>query len=145
MRHTMICSILHLGHGSCFSWSAHSFVSTRKETISTTPTGYQALLMAPTELLAEQHYEKLLAVAEDMPMSLRPRIELVVASIKAKVRSWAVPWTSKAFARERSGTLTRLAGPQARRRTHSCGRRRPGSWHTGAAAPTVGSPGPGGH
>lgn len=47
--------------------------------------GYQALLMAPTELLAEQHYATLLSLAEDMPVSLRPRVALVVASIKPKV------------------------------------------------------------
>lgn len=53
--------------------------------------GYQALLMAPTELLAEQHYETLLSLAENMPISRRPRVELVVASIKQKVRAWAGP------------------------------------------------------
>ena len=52
-------------------------------------TGYQALLMAPTELLAEQHYATLLSLAEDMPVALRPRIALVVASLKPKVRKLA--------------------------------------------------------
>lgn len=42
--------------------------------------------MAPTELLAEQHYATLVSLAEDMPVSLRPRVALVVASLKPKVR-----------------------------------------------------------
>lgn len=46
--------------------------------------------MAPTELLAEQHYATLLALAEDVPVALRPRVELVAASLKPKVRSKCV-------------------------------------------------------
>jgi hypothetical protein len=41
--------------------------------------------MAPTELLAEQHYATLCEVAEQLPLALRPRVALVTNSLKPKV------------------------------------------------------------
>lgn len=42
--------------------------------------GYQALLFAPTELLAGQHYKTLERLAEELPMRLRPRVGMLVGS-----------------------------------------------------------------
>lgn len=44
--------------------------------------GYQALLFAPTELLAGQHYKTLERLAEDLPIKLmRARVGMLVGSI----------------------------------------------------------------
>jgi ERCC4-related helicase len=44
--------------------------------------GYQALLFAPTELLAGQHNKTLERLAEDLPMKgMRPRVGMLVGSI----------------------------------------------------------------
>lgn len=48
--------------------------------------GYQALLFAPTELLATQHYDTLQRLAEQLPMSMRPRIDLLVGSCTATAK-----------------------------------------------------------
>lgn len=42
-------------------------------------------MMAPTELLAEQHYATLVDLAEQMPVALRPRVALITNSLKPKV------------------------------------------------------------
>ena len=42
--------------------------------------GYQALIFAPTELLAEQHYRTLYGLAEQLPLGQRPNIGLLVGS-----------------------------------------------------------------
>lgn len=44
--------------------------------------GYQACLMAPTEILAEQHYATFLAFLKDMPI----RVELLTGAVKGKKR-----------------------------------------------------------
>ena len=72
----------HLAHTHLLSFiltvrvSPHSWVLT---------TGYQALMMAPTELLAEQHYAALTDLAEKLPIALRPRTALVTSCLKPKV------------------------------------------------------------
>ena len=45
--------------------------------------GYQAALMAPTEILAEQHFDKLRALLEPLGV----KIELLVGSLKAKAKA----------------------------------------------------------
>ncbi|WIA19703.1 hypothetical protein OEZ85_005629 [Tetradesmus obliquus] len=49
--------------------------------------GYQALLLAPTELLASQHLATLNFIAERLPLSLRPRIELLTGSLANKEKA----------------------------------------------------------
>eukprot|EP00879_Flechtneria_rotunda_P020962 GHRR01022072.1.p1 GENE.GHRR01022072.1~~GHRR01022072.1.p1 ORF type:complete len:234 (+),score=58.80 GHRR01022072.1:1274-1975(+) len=46
--------------------------------------GYQALLLAPTELLAQQHYESFTSITDQLPLSNRPRIDLLTSSTRAK-------------------------------------------------------------
>jgi ATP-dependent DNA helicase RecG len=48
--------------------------------------GYQALLFAPTELLATQHLKTLEALADSLPLSMRPRIGLLVGGLQGKAR-----------------------------------------------------------
>lgn len=48
--------------------------------------GYQAAMMAPTELLAEQHQRSLSALFEGLPEELQPRIELITGSTPAADR-----------------------------------------------------------
>ncbi|KAF8062927.1 recG [Scenedesmus sp. PABB004] len=48
--------------------------------------GFQALLLAPTELLASQHAATLAGIAERLPLSLRPRVGLLTSSGRAKER-----------------------------------------------------------
>ena len=50
-------------------------------------TGYQALLLAPTELLASQHLATLNFIAERLPLSVRPRIELLTGSLANKEKA----------------------------------------------------------
>lgn len=45
--------------------------------------GYQALLFAPTELLATQHYATLNDIIESMPLAQRPRTALLIGSCRA--------------------------------------------------------------
>ena len=52
--------------------------------LETALSGYQAALMAPTEILAEQHYAKLKAMIEEHALPLRP--VLVTGSMTAKER-----------------------------------------------------------
>jgi ATP-dependent DNA helicase RecG len=49
-------------------------------------TGYQALLFAPTELLATQHYKTLEKLAEELPMGVRPRIGILTGSLTAAAK-----------------------------------------------------------
>lgn len=44
--------------------------------------GYQACMVAPTELLAEQHYGALLEIAEQLPLPLRPRVALLTGDLR---------------------------------------------------------------
>lgn len=50
------------------------------------PSGYQALLLAPTELLASQHFSTLSFISEQLPLADRPRVELLTSSMPAKVK-----------------------------------------------------------
>ena len=52
--------------------------------LETALSGYQAALMAPTEILAEQHYAKMQAMIEEYALPLRP--VLVTGSMTAKER-----------------------------------------------------------
>lgn len=52
--------------------------------LETALSGYQAALMAPTEILAEQHYTKMKAMIEEYALPLRP--VLVTGSMTAKER-----------------------------------------------------------
>ena len=52
--------------------------------LETALSGYQAALMAPTEILAEQHYVKMKAMIEEHALALRP--VLVTGSMTAKER-----------------------------------------------------------
>ena len=52
--------------------------------LETALSGYQAALMAPTEILAEQHYAKMKAIIEEHALPLRP--VLVTGSMTAKER-----------------------------------------------------------
>ena len=52
--------------------------------LETALSGYQAALMAPTEILAEQHYAKMKAMIEEYDLPLRP--VLVTGSMTAKER-----------------------------------------------------------
>ena len=52
--------------------------------LETALSGYQAALMAPTEILAEQHYAKMKAMIEEYALPLRP--VLVTGSMTAKER-----------------------------------------------------------
>ncbi len=42
--------------------------------------------MAPTELLADQHYRTLLSITDALPLALRPRVASLSRSLKAKER-----------------------------------------------------------
>lgn len=48
--------------------------------------GYQALLFAPTELLATQHYQTLEKLADELPVAVRPRIGLLTGSMSAAAK-----------------------------------------------------------
>ncbi|KAK9814524.1 hypothetical protein WJX72_007345 [[Myrmecia] bisecta] len=49
--------------------------------------GYQGAIMAPTEVLAEQHYNNFARLAASMPPALRPRVELLTGNVKGKRRA----------------------------------------------------------
>jgi ATP-dependent DNA helicase RecG len=49
--------------------------------------GYQALLLAPTELLVTQHMSTLSFIADRLPLAMRPRVELLTSSISAKEKA----------------------------------------------------------
>lgn len=51
-----------------------------------TTNGYQAAVMAPTEILAEQHYHNLRGLLSELPEVERPRVALLTGSTKAKER-----------------------------------------------------------
>ncbi len=40
--------------------------------------------MAPTSILAEQHYALLAEIVEKMPLSVRPRIAMLTGAIKVR-------------------------------------------------------------
>jgi ATP-dependent DNA helicase RecG len=50
-------------------------------------TGCQALLLAPTELLATQHMATLTFIADRLPLALRPRVALLTGSIPTKEKA----------------------------------------------------------
>jgi len=51
--------------------------------VAATAAGYQAALMAPTELLAEQHLRTISALGRSLPEPMRPRVALLSASLPA--------------------------------------------------------------
>jgi ATP-dependent DNA helicase RecG len=68
--------------------------------------GYQAAIMAPTELLAEQHLRSLTALYAGLPDEIRPRIGLITGSIGAAGRREIYEQTA-------SGELDLVVGTQA--------------------------------
>lgn len=60
-------------------------------------------MVAPTELLAEQHYAALEVIAEQLPLPLRPRVALLTGDLRtgSKVGCWtsasklAAEWQAK--------------------------------------------------
>ena len=47
---------------------------------------YQTALMAPTEILAEQHFRSLTELFDSLPLDIRPKVELLTGSTKASER-----------------------------------------------------------
>jgi len=68
--------------------------------------GYQTAVMAPTELLAEQHYRNLTAQYRSLPEGERPTVAILTGSTKAKARRE----TLQALA---EGTIDVLVGTHA--------------------------------
>ena len=64
--------------------------------------GFQACIMAPTEILAEQHYQSISAYIEHMPI----RVELLTGSIKGKCRKEVLQGV-------KDGTIQVLVGTHA--------------------------------
>ena len=64
--------------------------------------GFQACIMAPTEILAEQHYQSISAYLEHMPI----RVELLTGSIKGKCRKEVLQGV-------KDGTIQVLVGTHA--------------------------------
>jgi len=48
----------------------------------TVAAGYQAAMMAPTEILAEQHYQTITTLLENMKLSISPKVRLLIGSTK---------------------------------------------------------------
>lgn len=71
-----------------------------------TTNGYQAAVMAPTEILAEQHYHNLRGLFSGLPEAERPRVALLTGSTKAKERR-------QTLAAVQSGVVDVLVGTHA--------------------------------
>ncbi|MCA1647077.1 MAG: ATP-dependent DNA helicase RecG, partial [Chloroflexi bacterium] len=80
--------------------------------VNTLANGYQGALMAPTEILAEQHFATLSRLFEaagpqlDATLGRRPTLSLLTGSVKGKERA-------RTYAEIGSGTLDVLVGTQA--------------------------------
>jgi ATP-dependent DNA helicase RecG len=68
--------------------------------------GYQGALMAPTEILAEQHYATLTRLLSAADLEPRPTVTLLTGSIKGKART-------QAYAAAASGSANLVVGTQA--------------------------------
>ncbi len=68
-----------VGSGKTVAAAAAMYVAFRN--------GYQAALMAPTEILAEQHYRTLRRLFDQLPKEIRPTIELLTGSTRKTHRT----------------------------------------------------------
>src|SRR5207248_12443 len=68
--------------------------------------GYQGALMAPTEILAEQHFATLSRLFHGLPEDLRPHLALLTGTVKGRARA-------KIYAGVGDGSVQVLVGTQA--------------------------------
>ena len=68
--------------------------------------GWQAALMAPVEVLAQQHFRNLCELVSNMPQPLRPSVALLTGAVKGSERR-------DILSRLRNGELQILVGTHA--------------------------------